>query len=410
MSIHPGPIPTSETSETRETETASPISQPLTPVGAPPAEASSAVANGAHAASQPGALRREWQAVTRRDATVLKHIVVGALSAVLVFTVVMGVYTAFTGAPASSARSSGASASSASSSSASSASSANVPQVAVPKYQPYNAQPAAAPSGPTANVTLTVKEGLVTIAPNVAYNAWTFDGTIPGPIVRVRQGQTVNFTLINDGKMGHSIDFHAAQVAPNVDYRPIPAGGKISFTFTPRYPGVFMYHCGMAPVMDHIANGMYGAIIVDPTNGWGPAKEYALVQSELYTQKNPDGSYSLNQQKMMSAMPDYVVFNGYAAQYVSNPLTAKPGEKIRLFIVNAGPTGFSAFHVIGAIFSDYYPDGNPANHMVGAQTITVPPGGGAVVELTIPDAGQYNFVTHSFAAAMSGAIGAIKVG
>ena len=399
MSIHPGPSPT------RETEAASPISQPLTAVGAPPAEAPSAAANGAHAAPQPGALRREWEALARRDATALKHIFVGALSAILVFAVAMGAYAAFAGAPASTARSSGASGAS-----GASASSANVPQVAVPKHPVYNAQPAAAPSGPTANITLTVKEGLVSIAPNVAYNAWTFDGTIPGPIVRVRQGQTVNFTLINDGKMGHSIDFHAAQVAPNVDYRPIPSGGKISFTFTPRYPGVFMYHCGMAPVMDHIANGMYGAIIVDPTNGWGPAKEYALVQSELYTQKNPDGSYSLNQQKMMSAMPDYVVFNGYAAQYVSDPLTAKPGEKIRIFIVNAGPTGFSAFHVIGAIFSDYYPDGNPANHMVGAQTITIPPGGGAVVELTIPDAGQYNFVTHSFAAAMSGAIGAIKVG
>ncbi|HEU0027828.1 MAG TPA: multicopper oxidase domain-containing protein [Ktedonobacterales bacterium] len=388
MSIHPGPIPT------REREDASPVSQPLAPISAPP--------NGAAPATQPGALRKEWDAITRRDATALKHIFVGALSAILVFTVAMGAYAAFTGAPASTAAPSG--------SSASSASSAKVAQVAVPKYQPYNAQPAAAPSGPTANITLTVKEGLVTIAPNVAYNAWTFDGTIPGPILRVRQGQTVNFTLINDGKMGHSIDFHAAQVAPNVDYRPIPAGDKISFTFTPKYPGVFMYHCGMSPVMDHIANGMYGAIIVDPANGWSSAKEYALVQSEFYTQKGADGSYSLDQKKMMSAMPDYVVFNGYSAQYVSNPLTAKPGEKIRLFIVNAGPTGFSAFHVIGAIFSDYYPDGNPANHMVGAQTITIPPGGGAVVELTIPDKGSYNFVTHSFAAAMSGAIGAIKVG
>ena len=112
---------------------------------------------------------------------------------------------------------------------------------------------------------------------------------------------------------------------------------------------------------------------------------------------------------MMRQQPDYVVFNGYDAQYVGAPLTAQAGQKIRLFVVDAGPSGFSAFHVIGAIFSDYYPDGNPANHLVGDQTVTIPPGGGAVMELTIPAAGKYNFVTHSFAAAMSGAIGTIQV-
>jgi nitrite reductase (NO-forming) len=287
---------------------------------------------------------------------------------------------------------------------------ARVPQVAVPAHQVYNAQPPAAPSDSSVNIQLTVKEALISIAPGVAYHAWTFDGTVPGPILRVRQGQTVTFTLINDGTMGHSIDFHAAQVPPNIDYRPIPAGGRLSFGFTPNYPGVFMYHCGASPVMDHIANGMYGVIVVDPANGWSPAQEYVLMQSEFYTQKNADGSYSLNEQKMMAMAPDEVVFNGYANQYTSAPLTAAPNQKIRLFVVNAGPSGFSAFHVIGAIFSDYYPDGNPANHLQGDQTITIPPGGGAVVELTIPDAGSYNFVTHSFAAAMSGAIGTIKVG
>jgi nitrite reductase (NO-forming) len=383
MSIHPGQA------HVKDDTSAEPTSQPPTK-----GEASTP--------AMQGVIKNEWDAILRRDASALKHMGVGALSALLIFTVAMGVYAAVAGAPASSARSS-----SPSNSSASSA--AHVAQVAIPKYQPYNAQPPAASSASSVNITLTAEEGMLSIAPNVAYRAWTFNGTIPGPIVRVRQGQTVNFTLFNKGTMGHSIDFHAAQVPPNIDYRPIPPGGKISFSFTPQYPGVFMYHCGASPVMDHIANGMYGAIIVDPANGWSPAQEYVLVQSEFYTQKNADGSYSLDEKKMMSGMPDYVVFNGYSAQYVSNPLTAKPGQKIRLFVVNAGPTGFSAFHVIGAIFSDYYPDGNPANRLVGNQTVTIPPGGGAMVELNIPEAGKYPFVTHSFAAAMSGAIGAIEV-
>jgi nitrite reductase (NO-forming) len=111
----------------------------------------------------------------------------------------------------------------------------------------------------------------------------------------------------------------------------------------------------------------------------------------------------------MDDMPDYVTFNGYANQYTQSPLTAKPGQQIRLFIVNAGPTHFSAFHVIGAIFSDTYVDGNPANHMVGNQTITVPPGGGMVAEMTMADAGSYPFVTHSFMDASMGAMGVIKV-
>jgi nitrite reductase (NO-forming) len=162
--------------------------------------------------------------------------------------------------------------------------------------------------------------------------------------------------------------------------------------------------------MEHMANGMYGAIIVDPANGWAtPAQEYVLVQSEFYTQRNSDGTYGLSSTKMMDNMPSYVVFNGYANQYTQSPLTARAGQRIRLFIVNAGPSHFSAFHVIGAIFSDTYADGNPANHMQGDQTITIPPGGGAVAELTIPDAGEYPLLTHSFMDASMGALGVIKV-
>lgn len=295
------------------------------------------------------------------------------------------------------------------SSSASSAVTYPVNPSKVPAHQTYDATAPATPAGDTVNVTLTVKEVMISIAPNVAYHAWTFNGTVPGPVLRVRQGQTVNFTLVNDGMMPHSIDFHAAQTPWDVNYQAVPVGKSFSFTWKANYPGVFMYHCGTPPVMYHMANGMYGSIIVDPASGWAPAQEYVLMQSEFYTQQNPDGTYSIDPMKLMAGQPTYVTFNGYADQYKTAPLTAKAGQKIRLFIVNDGPSRFSAFHVIGAIFSDVYLDGNPANHMVGDQTLTIPPGGGVVAELTIPDPGKYPFVTHSFMDASMGATGVISV-
>lgn len=282
------------------------------------------------------------------------------------------------------------------------------PSVAVPPHQTYNALAPATPQGNTVNLTLTVREVLVSIAPGVAYHAWTFNGTVPGPVLRVRQGQMVHFTLVNEGNMPHSIDFHAAQTPWSVNYQPIAPGKSFSFTWRANYPGVFMYHCGAPVTIYHMANGMYGAIIVDPATGWAPAQEFVLVQSEFYTYQLPDGSYSIDPNKLNAGDPDYVVFNGYVNQYKDSPLVAKAGQRIRIFIVNAGPTLFSAFHVIGAIFSDTYVDGNPANHMVGNQTVTVPPGGAMVVELTIPQAGLYPFVTHSFADVGKGALGVIK--
>ncbi|HEX7733426.1 MAG TPA: multicopper oxidase domain-containing protein [Ktedonobacteraceae bacterium] len=281
--------------------------------------------------------------------------------------------------------------------------------VAVPAHQTYNPLAPVALQGSTVNVTLTVKEVLISIAPTVAYHAWTFNGTVPGPVIRVRQGQAVHFTLVNDGMMPHSIDFHAAQTPWNVNYQEVGVGKSFSFDWKANYPGVFMYHCGAPVVIYHMANGMYGTIIVDPTQGWTPAQEYVLVQSEFYTAQQPDGTYGVDASKPAAGTPDYVVFNGYVNQYKTSPINAKAGKRIRIFMVNAGPTLFSAFHVIGAIFSDTYVDGNPANHMVGNQTVTIPPGGGIVVELTIPQAGQYPFVTHSFADVGKGALGVLNV-
>jgi nitrite reductase (NO-forming) len=284
-----------------------------------------------------------------------------------------------------------------------------VPLVKAP-HPLYNASTQPASPDKVKEITLTVEDKTMEIAPGVPYETWTFNGTVPGPILRVRQGDQVKFTLINKSPMEHSIDFHAAQTAWNVNYQAVKPGAQFTFTWTANYPGVFMYHCGTPPVIAHIANGMYGAIIVEPTEGLSPAREFALVQGEFYSKLGTAGAYQYDGAKAMADQPDYVVFNGYANQYKDAPLEANPGELIRLWIVNAGPSEFSAFHVIGAIFDKAYPDGNPKNVEYGRQTVTVPPGGGYMVEFKIPDAGLYPFVTHSFADASKGALGFIDVG
>lgn len=325
-----------------------------------------------------------------------------ALSLILIVGVVFSQHllvSSSSSAPVATGNTSGASASTNSSSA----------PVATPAHQTYNAQAPATLQGNIVNVSLTVKEKLIAIAPEVGYRAWTFNGTVPGPVIRVRQGQTIHFTLKNEGMMPHSIDFHAAQTPWNVNYQEVPVGKSFSFDWKANYPGVFLYHCGAPVVIYHMANGMYGMIIVDPAQGWAPAQEYTLVQSEFYTAKQADGTYTVDPQKLSDGIPDQVVFNGYANQYQSAPLIAHAGQRIRLFLVNAGPTLFSAFHVIGAIFSDTYIDGNPANHLVGNQTVMIPPGGGVVVELTMPEAGEYPFVTHAFADVGKGAVGMLKV-
>ncbi len=262
---------------------------------------------------------------------------------------------------------------------------------------------------PVKDIVIEALDAKIEVAGGIMLNAWTFDGTVPGRVVRVREGDTINFTLRNKATIGHSIDFHAAQTPWNTNYRTIVAGEELSYTWKANYPGVFMYHCGTGPVLEHIANGMYGMILVEPAAGRAPAREYAFVQSEFYLKKAGDGTWDGDADRMAAVTPDFVVFNGAALQYQGAPLQANVGELIRLHVMNAGPTLFSAFHVIGAIFERTYADGNPANIMRGMQTVTVPPGGGYTVELVIPEAGQYPFVTHSFAYTGLGAVGLLDV-
>ena len=265
-------------------------------------------------------------------------------------------------------------------------------------------------------VTLVAERTQIQLANNVTYNGWSFNGTIPGPTIWVNMCENVEFTLINNDTMAHSIDFHAAQVNWATVYAPVAPGQSLSFNFTPAYPGIFMYHCGVPPVLEHIANGMYGVIIVNGTGNWAlPAASggtYVIIESEFYlnNQPNPDGTYSGNYSKMLAAMPDYVVFNGKAFQYQVNPLVVKPNELVRLYVFNEGPNIWEAFHVIGGIMDTVYIDGNPLNVEHGLQTLNIPPAGGAIVDMYFPDAGGMNpFVNHAFAYAQIGAIGVFKV-
>lgn len=249
------------------------------------------------------------------------------------------------------------------------------------------------------------------VAPGVVYEAWTFDSMVPGPVIRLSVGDTVDFTLVNGGPIPHSMDFHAAEIAPDRAYRNVMPGDSIQFRFVARVPGAFMYHCGTAPVASHIANGMYGALIVDPRAGRAPAQEYVLVQSEFYLSPpaGPDSTRTMDWSKVLDAFPDYVVFNGVASRYSTNPIPVVPRKPIRMFVVNAGPNRISSFHVVGAIFDRVLADGF-GRPFEGMQTWNVPVGGGAVFEFALREDGFYPFVTHAFADATKGAVGVLKAG
>jgi nitrite reductase (NO-forming) len=249
----------------------------------------------------------------------------------------------------------------------------------------------------------------IRIGPSTVVAGWTFEGDIPGPIVHVRQGSTVEFTLTNEGAMPHSMDFHAAQVDPKVAFRSVPKGESVSFTFKPRYPGAFMYHCGTGPVLMHIGSGMYGAIIVDPEKPLPPAKEFVLVQSEHYVSPGPEGISVFDYRKMMTTQPDYVVFNGRPDQYIQEPIRVKVGDRVRFYVVVAGPTHPCSFHVVGEQFDTVYLGAPPESAIRGVQTFSVPAGGGMIFEFIANLPGEFPFVNHGFGHGQKGAIGFLVV-
>ena len=259
-------------------------------------------------------------------------------------------------------------------------------------------------------VTLRVEEVVTDVAPGVSQTRWTFGGTAPGPVLRGRVGDRFEITLVNDGSIGHSIDFHAGSLAPDEPMRTIQPGETLTYAFTATQAGIWMYHCSTMPMSMHIANGMYGAVVIDPPDLAPADREYLLVQGELYLGAQGE---TADAEKLAAAIPDLVAFNGYAEQYVHRPLAAAPGERVRVWVLDAGPNGPSSFHIVGGQFDAVYLEGAYTlrpDDPGGSQALALQPAQGGYVELVFPEAGDYPFVTHRMSDAEKGARGVFRVG
>ena len=281
----------------------------------------------------------------------------------------------------------------------------------------------------------------VEVAPGVSYTAWTFGGSVPGPTLHVREGDRVIFTMKNRSDeevvvtspvkgaspffdqlqsnpyqknlpaispMPHSMDLHSGTVAADDKWRTIAPGQTIRFEWVANYAGVYMYHCGTPSVLMHTAMGQYGAVVVSPKNGFPTDDkvdhEYVLVQSELYLDRMGD-NYIYNHQAAMARDPSHVVFNGHVSALMDAPLRAKAGDRVRLYMLNAGPSGTSSFHVIGAILDRVWYEGSVENEWRGMQTVLLGASNSAVMDFIVPEAGSYTLVDHEFADVERGAAG-----
>jgi nitrite reductase (NO-forming) len=270
--------------------------------------------------------------------------------------------------------------------------------------------------GDLIEVELQVEEKLMTVAEGYQQQVWTFGGTVPGPVLRTHVGDTVRVHLVNPdaSQVSHSIDYHASQVAWNDEMRSIAPGEDLVYEFTTDYAGVYMYHCGTDPVLHHIANGMFGMIIVEPEGGLPPVDhEFFFVQNEWYLGEQGDVS-SLAKADQATPAPDFVMFNGIARQYLDNPIEVPTGDEVRLFVLDVGPSIDSSFHIVGTIFHDvtkegvHLEEGNDGNW--GAQAVDLSPAQGAVIELRTAEDGLYPIVTHAFNFPGRGAIGLLQAG
>lgn len=250
----------------------------------------------------------------------------------------------------------------------------------------------------------------------VEYHYWTFDGDVPGRMIRVREGDTVEVEFSNNpsSTVPHNVDFHAATGQGGGAAATFTAPGRTStFSFKALQAGLYIYHCAVAPVGMHIANGMYGLILVEPKEGLPKVdKEFYIVQGDFYTKgkKGAQGLQPFDMDKAIAEQPEYVVFNGHVGSIAGdNALKAKAGETIRMYVGNGGPNLVSSFHVIGEIFDKVYVEGGKLINE-NVQSTIVPAGGSAIVEFKVDIPGSYTLVDHSiFRAFNKGALGQLKV-
>ncbi|WP_024793552.1 multicopper oxidase domain-containing protein [Tomitella biformata] len=280
-----------------------------------------------------------------------------------------------------------------------------------PDFHPRDAALPPAIEATVHKVDLAVTDSKIEVAPGYTQTLWPYGGSVPGPVLRGKVGDRFEVTLHNNATMGHSIDFHAGSLAPDGPMRTIEPGESLTYDFTATKSGIWMYHCSTMPMSMHIANGMFGAVIIDPPNLAPVDREYVLVQSEMYL--GPDGEVA-DGAKINAETPDLVVFNGYPNQYDRAPLTAKVGERVRIWVLAAGPNRGTAFHVVGGQFDTVWKEGaytlRPGNPDAGgSQTLDLSAAQGGFVELAFPEAGDYPFVNHSMVDAERGAHGLIRV-
>ena len=250
----------------------------------------------------------------------------------------------------------------------------------------------------------------------VEYHYWTFDGDVPGRMIRVREGDTVDIEFSNNpsSTVPHNVDFHAATGQGGGAEASFTAPGRTStFSFKALQPGLYIYHCAVAPVGMHIANGMYGLILVEPKEGLPKVdKEFYIVQGDFYTKgkKGEQGLQPFDMDKAIAEQPEYVVFNGHVGAIAGdNALKAKAGETVRMYVGNGGPNLVSSFHVIGEIFDKVYVEGGKLINE-NVQSTLIPAGGAAIVEFKVDIPASYTLVDHSiFRAFNKGALGQLKV-
>jgi nitrite reductase (NO-forming) len=273
----------------------------------------------------------------------------------------------------------------------------------------------ATPAGAVKKFRVDVFEHVTKVSPDLPpTRVWSYGvngifhrGTgVSAPIV-VTQGDRVKITLVNGGskamgvRMAHSIDLHAAELAPGEAFATVPPGGHHSLSFVAKHPGVFMYHCATDPVLMHTGAGMVGMIVVKPRNLPPVGRELWITQQEYYLGQ-PGGDPDMA--KMEAERPDVIAFNGYANQYKEHPITVARGERVRMYVLNAGPSKWSAFHVIGTVF-----DRTDVEGVIGhdSQTMSLAPSQGGWAEFTLDHEGTYPFVTHAFGDMVKGAAGAL---
>jgi nitrite reductase (NO-forming) len=278
-------------------------------------------------------------------------------------------------------------------------------------WRPFDPTLQPAPGGTEHEITLRATETELEVAPGVTQMMWTFEDQVPGPILRGKVGDLFTVTLVNEGEVGHSIDFHASKVAWDDEMRTIESGEELVYQFRAEHAGAFMYHCGTSPALHHIGNGMYGAIIIDPPELAPVAKEFVMVQSELYL--GPQGKEG-DLAKMQDEDFDAVVFNGYWNQYAFDPIDVEANERIRVWVIDDGPSENSAFHIVGTIFDTVWKEGSyllqPDERQGGSQVLDLQPAQGGFVEFTLAEDGFYPMVTHKFSNVGKGALGMFRAG